>query len=77
MFKNSPSYSNFSINPLYGTPAIQSPRGIIHQQVRFLNQKFKYEFSTKIENILTHWSVVQADFNSEKMEVQNLVGLYL
>ena len=49
MFKNSPSYSNFSINPLYGTPAIQSPLGIIHQQVRFLSQNFKYEFSMSIK----------------------------
>ena len=32
---------------------------------------------TKIENILTHWSVDQTDSNNEKMEVENLVGLSL
>ena len=32
---------------------------------------------TKIENVLTCWSVAQAGSNYEKMGVQNLVGLSL
>ena len=34
------------------------------------------EILTKIENILTHWSGAQADMNNEKIEVENLVGLF-
>ena len=46
----------------------------------FLTLKFEYlrEISTKIENILTHWSVAQTGSNEEKkLEVENLFGLSL
>ena len=32
---------------------------------------------TKIEHILTHWSLDQAGSNDKKLEVKNLVGLSL
>ena len=32
---------------------------------------------TKVENILTRWSVAQAGSKDEKIEVENLVGLFL
>ena len=45
----------------------------------FLNLKFKLlrKILTKIENIVTHWSVAQEDSNKKQKLVANFVGLSL
>ena len=46
----------------------------------YLILKFQYlsEILTKVKIILTRWSVAQAGLNNEKkLEVENLVGLFL
>ena len=54
--------------PGYDTPRRLTRRGMIPRGVRFLDLKFEKlsEFLTKIENILTRWSVAQAGLNYEK-----------
>ena len=70
-------YPSESISPDYHTPASQSkihqnmtPRGIIPSESVFFKPKIEWlsEVLTQIENILTHWSVAQADWNNEKYE---------
>ena len=54
--------------------------GMITRGVRFSDLEFEWlcEFLTKIENILTHWSVAKAgSIDEKKLEVENLVGLSL
>ena len=50
-------------------PASQSPWGIIPRRVSFVEPKIQTapRNLTKIENILTHRSVAQADLNMKKM----------
>ena len=65
--KNPPKHDS----PVYDTPSSQSPLGngmIPPGESLFLTLKLEYlsEISTKIENILTNWSVTQTGSNEEK-----------
>ena len=51
----------------YHTPASQSARCMIPRQVSFFQPKI---WKTKIENMLTHWSVAQAGSNNEKSRLK-------